>query len=126
MRTYQIFLIEDEFAHHYYGREKLFFNLFLEYIHARGRLKSILQKQIEFVTKTVPTIQLKLAIEHRLQRKMNFWTQNGKYYLEKTNGSSKAVLIIENESITLKADGDYEAETAFLNVFENMRRVFSP
>ncbi|MDO7487010.1 sporulation inhibitor of replication protein SirA [Peribacillus frigoritolerans] len=124
MRTYQIYLIEDEFAHHYYGREKLFFNLFLEYIQARGRLKSILQKQIEYVTKKVPTIQLQLAIEQRLQKKMNYWTQNGKYYLEKTNGSSKAVLIIQNDSITLKAEGDYEAETAFLKVFENMKRVF--
>lgn len=69
MRTYQIYLIEDEFAHHYYGREKLFFNLFLEYIQARGRLKSILQKQIEYVTKTVPIIQLQLAIEQRLQKR---------------------------------------------------------
>ncbi|MCK2010875.1 sporulation inhibitor of replication protein SirA, partial [Peribacillus sp. Aquil_B8] len=76
MRTYQIYLIEDEFAHHYYGREKLFFNLFLEYIQAKGRLKSILQKQIEYVTKTVPIIQLQLAIEQRLQKKMNYWTQN--------------------------------------------------
>ncbi|TKH02690.1 sporulation inhibitor of replication protein SirA [Peribacillus simplex] len=119
MRTYQIYLIEDEFAHHYYGREKLFFNLFLEYIQAKGRLKSILQKQIEYVTKTVPIIQLQLAIEQRLQKKMNYWTQNGKYYLEKTNGSSKAVLIIHNDSITLKAEGDYEAETAF---FESIRK----
>jgi hypothetical protein len=119
MRTYQIYLIEDEFAHHYYGREKLFFNLFLEYIQARGRLKSILQKQIEYVTKKVPIIQLQLAIEQRLQKKMNYWTQNGKYYLEKTNGSSKAVLIIQNDSITLEAEGDYEAETAF---FESIRK----
>ena len=54
MRTYQIYLIEDEFAHHYYGREKLFFNLFLEYIQARGRLKSILQKQIELCHQNSP------------------------------------------------------------------------
>ncbi|MCT4477149.1 sporulation inhibitor of replication protein SirA [Peribacillus frigoritolerans] len=119
MRTYQIYLIEDEFAHHYYGRERLFFNLFLEYIQAKGRLKSILQKQIEYVTKTVPIIQLQLAIEQRLQKKMNYWTQNGKYYLEKTNGSSNAVLIIQHDSIILKAEGDYEAETAF---FESIRK----
>ena len=36
MRTYQIYLIEDEFAHHYFGRERLFFNLFLEYIQTTG------------------------------------------------------------------------------------------
>lgn len=121
MRTYQIFLIEDEFAHHYYGREKLFFNLFLEYIQAKGGLKSILQKQIEYVTKTVPVIQLQGVIEQRLKKKMNFWSQNGKYYLEKTNGTStsKAALTFEGDSIILKAEGDYEAETAF---FECIRK----
>ena len=54
MRTYQIYLIEDEFAQHFFGRERLFFNLFLEYIQTTGSLKSILQKQIEFVTKEDP------------------------------------------------------------------------
>ena len=47
MKTYQIYLIEDEFAQHFFGREKLFFNLFLEYIQTTGPLRNILQKQIE-------------------------------------------------------------------------------
>ena len=119
MRTYKIFLIEDEFAHHYYGREKLLFNLFLEYIQERGRLKSILQKQIEFITKKVPILQLQAVIELRLQKKMNFWSSNGKYYLEKTGGSSKAALAIHDNSLILNAEGDYEAETAF---FECLRK----
>ena len=39
LRTYQIYFIEDEFAQHFIGRERLFFNLFLDYIQTTDPLK---------------------------------------------------------------------------------------
>ena len=82
MRTYQIYLIEDEFAQHFFGRERLFFNLFLEYIQTTGPLRSILQKQIEFVTKAIPKQQLERTINETNSKKKNFRFENGEYYIE--------------------------------------------
>lgn len=117
MRTYQIYLIEDEFAQHFFGRERLFFNLFLEYIQTTGSLRSILQKQIEFVTKAIPKQQLERTITKQMQNKKNFRFQNGEYYLE--NNNSRAILLIHDDVLVVKAEGNYVAETVF---FECIRK----
>lgn len=119
MRTYQIYFIEDEFAHHFFGRERLFFNLFLEYIQTTGYLRSILQKQIEYVTKTIPKKQVESVIKQQMQQTKNFYNHNGKYYIENSKGMSRASLIIHDDVLILKAEGDYVAETAF---FECIRK----
>ena len=117
MRTYQIYLIEDEFAQHFFGRERLFFNLFLEYIQTTGSLKSILQKQIEFVTKAIPKQQLERTITKQIQNKKNFRFENGEYYIE--NNNSRAILLIHDDFLVVKAEGNYVAETVF---FECIRK----
>lgn len=117
MRTYQIYLIEDEFAQHFFGRERLFFNLFLEYIQTTGSLKSILQKQIEFVTKEIPKQQLERTITKQIQNKKNFRFENGEYYIE--NNNSRAILLIHDDFLVVKAEGNYVAETVF---FECIRK----
>ncbi|SFC09752.1 Protein of unknown function [Bacillus sp. OV322] len=122
MRNYRIYLIEDEFAYHFYGREKMFFNLFLEYTNASGEKKSILQKQIEYVTKTIPEKQLQSEIKNKTTKKNNITSQNGVYLLDNTRGFSKAALIIHVDYLALKADGNFEAETAF---FECIRKCDS-
>ena len=115
MRNYQIYLIEDEFAAHYYGREKLFFNLFFEYMHANGELKDILRKQINYVTKPLPSIRLSEA----LLKSMGSQTKEGMFFTKSKAGDGKAALAIRKDHLLLKADGDYEAETAF---FECIRK----
>lgn len=121
MRNYQIFLIEEEFAHHYYGREKLFFNLFLEYIHSSGKLRDILQKQIEYITKSIPVVRLEDAFAQRVKMNQSLLSHNGKYFLKYKN-NSQASLIMDKYHLSLTAEGDYEAETAF---FECLRKCES-
>ncbi|PLT32101.1 sporulation inhibitor of replication protein SirA [Bacillus sp. V5-8f] len=122
MRNYRIYLIEDEFAHHFYGRERLFFNLFLEYTNSSGRQKSILHKQIEYITRSIPVAALKNILEKLSIRNKEFLYKDGIYYLEKRTGKSKAVLKLGNEFLALQADGNFEAETSF---FECIRKYES-
>ena len=82
LRTYQIYFIEDEFAQHFIGRERLFFNLFLDYIQTTDPLKSILQKQIEYVTKPIPKQKLESMVVQKLKKKSHFRSQDGVYYLD--------------------------------------------
>lgn len=119
MRTYQIYLIEDEFAQHFVGRERLFFNLFFEYIQTTGSLRGILQKQIEYVTKTIPKQKLESTIRQQMQKKKNVHFQNGEYYIDNKKESSRAILLIHDDVLVLKAEGNYIAETAF---FECIRK----
>jgi hypothetical protein len=121
MRNYQIYLIEEEFAYHYFGKERLIFNLFLEYIQSSGKIKSILQKQIKYITKNIPSVRLQLALENSLKSSGEFFFKNGVYYLNKHHVSC-ASLKIQNQYILLEAEGNYEAETAF---FECIRKCES-
>ncbi|PLS16781.1 sporulation inhibitor of replication protein SirA [Bacillus sp. M6-12] len=119
MRNYLIYLIEEEFARHYYGREKLFFNLFLEHNVATGIKKDILQKQIEFVTKPIPTLHIQNLFEQLSVGRKDFSFQKGVYYIEKKNGRSKATLTLHQKHLAIKAEGNFEAETSF---FESIRK----
>lgn len=38
MRTYQLYLIDEPFASHYFGREQMFYQLFKEYEQATGTI----------------------------------------------------------------------------------------
>ncbi|RFU61233.1 sporulation inhibitor of replication protein SirA [Peribacillus glennii] len=122
MRNYRIYLIEDEFARHFYGRERLFFNLFLEYTNSSGSQKGILQKQIEYITRAIPVAALRNILEKLSMRNKDFLYKDGVYYLEKRAGKSRAALQLGKEFIALQAEGNFEAETSF---FECIRKYDS-
>ncbi|WP_026583318.1 sporulation inhibitor of replication protein SirA [Bacillus sp. J33] len=123
MRAYQLYLIEDEFASHYFGRERMFFQLFEEHEHSTGEMKSILSKQIDFVTKPIPGLKLHQYIHQQLQRKKGFLRENGAYYIEMSK-RSRAKLEIFDRCLVLEAAGSYEAETVFFEVLRKSESSF--
>ncbi len=72
MRTYQLYLIEDEFASHYFGREHLFYRLFRQQEQAQGELKGIIEKQIQFITKSIPCLRVHKVIHQKLSKNKRF------------------------------------------------------
>jgi hypothetical protein len=122
MRNYQIYLIEEEFAHHYFGREKIFFNLFLEYTNSSGNLKGILQKQIEYITRPIPTTFIQQTLDRRLLIKQDTSYKDGVYFIEKKLRDSRAALQLNSKYLVLHSEGDLEAETTF---FECIRKCES-
>ncbi|WKB34737.1 sporulation inhibitor of replication protein SirA [Terrilactibacillus sp. S3-3] len=55
MRQYEIYLIEDEIARHYFGTEWKLYDLFLESKQVEeGKLKHVIQKQIRYVIRPIP------------------------------------------------------------------------
>ena len=120
MRTYNIYIIENEFALHYYGREYMFFNLFSDYEKSDGEVKKILRRQINFVTRKVPGQLFNLFMDRQLKENPDCYLDNGVYYIrKKTSGHSEASLAYRNHSLILHADGTYECETIF---FEWLRQ----
>ncbi|QIZ07597.1 sporulation inhibitor of replication protein SirA [Priestia megaterium] len=124
MRKYQLYLIEDEFATHYFGRERLFFQLFHEHRKANGELKFITQKQISYITKKVEVLKIHQLIQKQLGKIKGFKAEHGAYSIELSGKLSTAKLEVFQDLITIEAQGSYEAETAFFEVLRKCETSF--
>ena len=124
MRTYQLYLIEDEFASHYYGREKMFYQLFEEIDLLQGELKTIVKKQIEFITKPIPSLHIHKLLHQRLGKNKDFDIRNGTYYIEKSSSINAAQLEVFDRFILVRAKGSYDSETVFFEVLRQSETSF--
>ena len=124
VRKYQLYLIEDEFATHYFGRERLFFQLFHENHKANGELKFITQKQISYITKKVEVLKIHQLIQKQLGKIKGFKAENGAYSIGLSGKLSTAKLEVFQDLITIDAQGSYEAETAFFEVLRKCESSF--
>jgi len=123
MRTYQLYLIDEEFASHYFGKERMFYQLFKEYGEAFGELKYIIKKQIDFITKPINSFRIQHFLNQNLQKNKSYYSKKGVYYLE-MGKKSFAELEIKDHYMVLKASGHYDAETAFFEVLRKAETSF--
>lgn len=123
MRGYQLYLIEEEFAVHYFGREHMFFQLFQDYEAASGEMKTLLGKQIQFITKPIPELKLHQTINKELKRKKDFISEENAYHIN-VGKRSMARLMLFDRFISLKAAGSYDAETCFFEVLRKNESSF--
>ena len=124
VRNYQLYLIEDEFAAHYFGRERMFFQLFQEHDKAVGELKFITNKQITYITKQLEVLKFHQLIQKQLGKKKGFCAEHGTYSIELSGKLSKAKLRVFQDLITIEASGSYEAETIFFEVLRKCESSF--
>ena len=123
MRMYQLYLIEEEFASRYFGKERMLYQLFKEYDEAIGELKYILKKQIDFITKPINTMMVQHYLYQYLQKNKSFHVTKDKYYLD-MGKISRAQLEIDEHYLIVKASGQYDAETAFFEILRKMESSF--
>ncbi|MGE6259226.1 sporulation inhibitor of replication protein SirA [Heyndrickxia sporothermodurans] len=116
MRTYQIYLIEDEVAEYYYGRERMFFDLFAEYTFVTGSLKQIIRKQIEYITKPMPVLHIHYLLGQALSRKKDVFIEDNYYRYGENDLFNGVELFIDDYMLRLNAWGNYDIEAAFLEV----------
>jgi hypothetical protein len=124
VRTYQLYLIEDEFASHYFGREKMFYQLFQEIDHLEGELKMIVKKQINYITKSIPSLHIHKLLHQRLGKSKDFQIKNGTYYIEKSGSGNLAQLEVFDRFILVQAKGGYDSETVFFEVLRQCETSF--
>ena len=123
MRHYQIYLIKEQYASDYLGKERLLYILFNDFSKSVGKSSRIIGRQILFVTKRLPVISLKQYINQQMKYNPNIRYINGIYYViqKEMNGriKSSARLEIHNRVMNITSDGNYEAETI---LFECIRK----
>ncbi|MCM3237590.1 sporulation inhibitor of replication protein SirA [Heyndrickxia oleronia] len=116
MRAYQIYLIEDEVAEYYYGRERMFYDLFIEYFHVSGRLKQIIRRQIEYITKPIPVLHIQYLVGQAFAKKKELIVEDHVYKFRDSDRTNGVELMIGENSLRLQAWGKFDSESAFLEI----------
>ncbi|MCH1625637.1 sporulation inhibitor of replication protein SirA [Ferdinandcohnia quinoae] len=124
MRDYFIYLIEDEFASHYFGRESFIYHLFLEHKKTSSKKKDILEKQIEYITKPIPSIHIHQAIKSNLKSFSSYSATRNTHELDFVHLNSYAALHIYDCFLHVTSRGSFEAETAFFEILRKYNRCF--
>ncbi len=124
MRHYYIYLLKPEIASDYFGKEWLIFQLFNEGETADHKLREIVQKQIKYISGTIPTLQLKKSLEIALKTRNDFYILKEHFYLDIKALESKAVLKDHGTMLTITASGTYQAETIFFEVLRHINPAF--
>jgi hypothetical protein len=125
MRSYQLYLIKDEIAGHYFGKERLFYHLFKDYSKATGEMQTIISRQINYLTQPLPVLRLHQCIFQQLSKYKGFQVERGVYYLSENKTQSTAVLKVLNErTLLVEGTGSLEAETMFFEVLRKCESSF--
>jgi hypothetical protein len=124
VRSYQLYLIEDEFASHYFGRERMFYQLFLEYSQANHDLKSIIAKQVKFVTKPIPVLRIHQLLHQQFSMAKGFHVENGTYIHQNKSNNSSATLKVHERWLELESHGQVDAETVFFEILRKCESSF--
>lgn len=122
MRQYNVYLLKPEVATNYFGKERLIFQLFFEKETASKQLREIVSKQVNYISGTIPSLQIKKNVERSFKTCQEFNVIEGDYYLDKKTLNSSVVLKDHGTMLTILANGTYQGETAF---FEILRQINS-
>lgn len=124
MRNYQLYIIKDEFASHFFGRERMFFQLFTEYANATGEHAEILNKQVEYITRNIPMIKVQQILKRKLAKRCDFHLQRDSYTIEMVDIVSRAQMCVSDRYLHLQSAGTFDAETIFFEVLRQWEANF--
>lgn len=121
MRQYDIYLIEDEIARHYYGSEWKLYNLFLESKQVEeGKLKQVIQKQIRYVVRPIPLQKVEGGLVSKYRRLPGYKADRHCHIMNDPGTASFARLDLRRKKLSLASSGKYDAEASF---FEALRQI---
>ncbi|MCK0470856.1 sporulation inhibitor of replication protein SirA [Halalkalibacter sp. APA_J-10(15)] len=123
MRQYELYIFEESVAHQYYGQESKLFYLFLDYENASPIKKEVIRKQIEYITKPIPTLFVQQKIKQAFKQNQQY--ENHKQTNVITlNSGAQAELVIDSQSIHVTANGTPEVEMMFFEVLRSCAPTF--
>lgn len=123
VRHYYIYLIEEEFASHYFGRESKIFHLFRDFhwTTVRSNHNDILERQINFITRPIPMQRINQLFKTNLANRILHSKVNHVHKIE-LDGRGHATITVKKRCLELISSGSYETETVFFEVL----RKFDP
>ncbi|MFA9557986.1 sporulation inhibitor of replication protein SirA [Evansella sp. AB-rgal1] len=124
MREYEIYIIKDEIAIEYFGLEGKLFNLFQENRFAKGKLKDVTDKQINFIVEPINIAKLEDIIVSRLQKSVGYSADSNKHFIRLPDKNSQAGLYLDDNYLTLFSEGTYDAEACFFEILRYYHSYF--
>lgn len=124
VRHYYIYLIEEEFASHYFGRESKIYHLFQDFhwTTARSAHGNTIEKQIQYISKPIPALFIHQILGTHLSKRTDYQMFHHIHKIALKGNIGNATLIVKNRHLELSSDGSFEAETIFFEVL----RKFDP
>lgn len=112
-RHYYTYLIEEEFASHYFGKESVMFKLFYDYhwTSPEETKSQLASRQIEYITKPIPVSHIHKRLKMNLSG-AEYTQVDCIYRLLVPEGS--ASFIMKDRYIEILANGKFDVETVFL------------
>ncbi|MBP3952822.1 sporulation inhibitor of replication protein SirA [Bacillus suaedae] len=123
MRHYELYIFEEDVVRHYYGQESKLFYLFYDFEKANEPQKELIRKQIDFITKPIPTLLLQQKVKQALSSYSGYSQKKNTHLLQLQNGT-KAELVIGANALYLTADGSQEVETMFFEILRKCEPTF--
>ncbi|WLR52545.1 sporulation inhibitor of replication protein SirA [Bacillus tianshenii] len=126
MRHYSMYLLRDDVAEEYFGKESLLYRLFLEYEQTTMEQSNIIERQVQYITLPIPTAAIQFQLQKELKRYSGY-TSDGQVHslhIKSRTGISEAQLSVFPSFMTLSARGGYEAETIYFEILRKMYTSF--
>ncbi|GIN07199.1 hypothetical protein J1TS1_13440 [Shouchella clausii] len=120
MRHYELYLLSDEVAASFSGKEAKLFQLFTERAKAKQSERHIYDRQVDYITKPLPKAKLHKALQKRYGLKKG----NGYELRSAFNERNRCLVELGDKSIQLEALGDLSAETTVFDVLKEVDSHF--
>ncbi|WP_197284412.1 sporulation inhibitor of replication protein SirA [Bacillus sp. JCM 19041] len=114
MRHYELYLLNNEVASSYSGKEAKLFQLFAERAQASEFERSLYDKQVKYITNPLPQTKLYQALFNRY----GFEKSDSYLIFSSFNSTNRCKVMIEERKICLEALGDLSAETLVFDLFK--------
>ncbi|OEH94067.1 sporulation inhibitor of replication protein SirA [Bacillus solimangrovi] len=128
MRHYSIYLLSEDVANDYFGKEPLLYQLFSDYERTKMVESELLQRQVDYITLPVSVVELNYKLQKELKRyRGNSYSYDSHVHsltLRRAGGTSQAQLSLFSSFIILNAKGSYEAETIFFEILRKYKSTF--
>lgn len=122
MRNYELYIIDELVADYFYGREQMFFHLFKDLHESQSKIREILLKQVEYITKPIPSFHIYTHIMQDLQSRTDFYMKNDAFIIENKRG--KAELTIGKRQVVVRSSGSVDAEMIFMETLRKSEYNF--
>lgn len=123
VRKYELFLVKEEIAKHYVGRERLIYTLIADYKNADEHKSFILHKQIQYITEPINSEIERVLFLGEIHKIKNLQIEVADSILIICK-KSKAKINFQPDLIKIESDGDYEAEMILFEILRKFRSYY--
>jgi Icc-related predicted phosphoesterase len=123
MKYWEIYYIKADVASQYFGQEVKLYRLFEERAQCNAELGAIIDKQIDYITVSIPTTEMQRKLNQELHHDKYYRTDGEKHYIEKDRCSSQLEIGLKKIQI-ITSLGLCDTETVFFEIIRKYAANF--